>query len=178
MTDIEREELRTAALAAKGDIDCIYLHQTAGRYGQYFADYHISIDGDGSVPRIADDFTERRNHTWHRNTGAIGIALCCAYEAEANHGYDVNWGDYPPTAEQIEAAAEAVAILANVLGIEITPETVMTHCEAAAIDGYGPGSGDPETRWDLWYLKDSDGEIKLGGEVIRGKAIWYQQHMQ
>ena len=32
-----------------------------------------------------------------------------------------------------------------------------------------------ETRWDLWYLRDSpgDGAMKPGGQVIRGKALWY-----
>ena len=52
---------------------------------------------------------------------------------------------------------------------------VLTHCEAALIDGYGPYSGDAETRWDLWYLRDSpgDGLMKPGGQVIRGKALWY-----
>ena len=36
-------------------------------------------------------------------------------------------------------------------------------------------SGDAETRWDLWYLRDSpgDGAMKPGGQVIRGKALWY-----
>ncbi|MDO5380212.1 MAG: hypothetical protein Q4E98_04995 [Acidaminococcaceae bacterium] len=40
---------------------------------------------------------------------------------------------------------------------------------------YGPYSGDAETRWDLWYLRDSpvDGLMKPGGLVIRGKALWY-----
>ena len=34
----------------------------------------------------------------------------------------------------------------------------MTHCEAALLDGYGPYSGDAETRWDLWYMRDSPGD--------------------
>ena len=54
--------------------------------------------------------------------------------------------------------------------------TVMTHQEAAALDGYGPFSGDPQTRWDLWYLPDLplSAQLKHGGYVLRGKAIWYQ----
>ncbi len=28
-------------------------------------------------------FTEVKEHTWNRNTGSIGIALCCASEAQA-----------------------------------------------------------------------------------------------
>ena len=39
----------------------------------------------------------------------------------------------------------------------------------------GPYSGDAETRWDLWYLRYSPGvgAMNPGGQVIRGKALWY-----
>lgn len=50
--------------------------------------------------------------------------------------------------------AEVVAILASVLDIPIDKEHIMTHAEAADIDGYGYGSGDPETRWDLLVVDD------------------------
>ena len=29
----------------------------------------------------------------------------------------------------------------------------MTHCEAALLDGYGPYSGDAETRWTCVYAR-------------------------
>ena len=32
----------------------IYLHWTAGRYGQFFADYHVQIDADGGIYVIGD----------------------------------------------------------------------------------------------------------------------------
>ena len=69
----------------------------------------------------------------------------------------------------------SLAALAQGLNIPIDRWNVLTHCEAALIDGYGPYSGDAETRWDLWYLRDSpgDGAMKPGGQVIRGKALWY-----
>ena len=55
----------------------------------------------------------------------------------------------------------------------------MTHCEAAFQDGYGPGDDDPEMRWDLWFLPDValHGELYPGGDLIRGKAIFYQCEM-
>ncbi|WP_301961935.1 hypothetical protein [uncultured Phascolarctobacterium sp.] len=55
----------------------------------------------------------------------------------------------------------------------------MTHCEAALIDGYGPYSTDPQTRWDLWYIRDSpgDGVMRHGGLVLRGKALWYYSRL-
>ena len=77
--------------------------------------------------------------------------------------------------QQIDAAGKLVAALAQGLNLPIDRWNVLTHCEAALIDGYGPYSGDAETRWDLWYLRDSpgDGLMKPGGQVIRGKALWY-----
>jgi len=152
---------KLAELVALGHnrISQIYLHWTAGRYGQLYDDYHFNIDADGSVYQTCTQLTELKSHTWHRNTGAIGIAL----------------GKFPPTPQQIDAAGKLVAKLAQGLNIPIDRWNVLTHCEAALIDGYGPYSGDAETRWDLWYLRDSpgDGAMKPGGQVIRGKALWY-----
>ena len=58
----------------------------------------------------------------------------------------------PPTAVQIEVLAKIVAILCDELRLDIDDYHVMTHCEAAFKDGYGPGDGDPDMRWDLWFL--------------------------
>lgn len=107
--------------------------------------------------------------------GSIGIALCCASEAQACSGRDTNFGGEPPTVVQIETLAKTVAVLTACLELEINVLTVTTHCEAALFDGYGPHSGDPQLRWDLWYLPDLplDSALKPGGYVIRGKALWY-----
>ncbi|MBF1696751.1 MAG: N-acetylmuramoyl-L-alanine amidase, partial [Selenomonas sp.] len=32
----------------------LYLHWTAGHYGQFFADYHVQIDADGAIYVIGD----------------------------------------------------------------------------------------------------------------------------
>ncbi len=155
----------------------IYLHWTAGRYSEIYPDYHLSIDYNGRIYAPYDnlDLNQYRQHTWLRNSNAVGIALCGAYGAIANHGYDADMGDYPITDAQIEAISVVVAILCKYSGIPI--ENVLTHCEAALEDGYGPYSGDPETRWDLWYLRDSsDGQVKGGGDIIRGKALWYMNY--
>ena len=110
-------------------------------------------------------------------SGSIGIALCCALGAQANSGYDADMGSYAPTAAQTDKLAQVVAVLVQGLALDASPEVVITHCEAALADGYGPYSGDPETRWDLWYMRDSpgDGVMKPGGDVMRGKAQWYLQ---
>ena len=168
---------KLAELVALGHnrISQIYLHWTAGSYGQLYDDYHFNIDADGSIYQTCTQLTERKSHTWHRNTGAIGIALCCACGALPHNGRDTEFGKFPPTPRQIDAAGKLVAALAQGLNIPIDRWNVLTHCETALIDGYGPYSGDAETRWDLWYLRDSpgDGAMKPGGQVIRGKALWY-----
>ena len=167
------EEVRTLAKAAKGEIDKIYLHWTAGPYGIPFRDYHFNVDDDGTIYCMCEELTEKKAHTWHRNTGAIGISLCCCEGAQAYDGYNAELGEYPPTTKQIEALSHLVAVLCEELEIVIDKEHVMTHEEAATIDGYGPYSGDPETRWDLWYLPDYNDNLRKGGDIIRGKALWY-----
>ena len=113
-------------------------------------------------------------HTYQRNSGAIGIALCCALDASWC-GEKPDLGQYPPTLKQLQNLAKVVAVLCAGLGIEITPESVMTHAEAAALDGYGPGSGDSETRWDLAWVQDAKGNLCRGGELLRQLAQYYSK---
>lgn len=119
--------------------------------------------------------TDYKPHTWQRNTGSIGITLCCGFNAQANNGYDAWLGLFAPTPQQLDSLGRVTAVLVDALALPLNEDTVFTHCEAAFIDGYGPFSGDAETRWDLWYLRDlpGDGLMKLGGFVLRGKGLWY-----
>lgn len=157
----------------------IFLHWSAGHYGQAYEDYHLNIDYNGRIYACDNDldFDKKLEHTWHRNSGSIGIAMLGCYDAVANAGHNCNFGSEPPTPAQIEAMACAVAIICKYGNIPIDDVSVMTHCEIATEDGYGPGSGDSETRWDLWYLPDYDGVMKPGGQVIRGKALWYYNYV-
>ena len=177
MKEVTLEQLEEYANGACGAITKVYLHWSAGKYDSTFNDYHINITGDGKIYMSTIDLYDLLPHTWQRNTGAVGVALCCCYGAVANEGYNADFGDYPPTKEQVESMAKVVAVLSKALGLEINPDNFMTHCEAATEDGYGPHSGDPETRWDLWYLPDFDGEMREGGVVIRGKALFYLSSM-
>ena len=168
-------ELAKMAKAAKGSIDRLYIHWTAGHYDSVFDDYHINITGAGETYLSTDDLTAVLAHTWHRNTGAIGIALCCCVDATINCDGTFSFGSEPPTDLQIEKTAQVIAVLADVLGLPIDAEHVMTHAEVGDLDGYGPaeiGTKDFE-KWDLWQLPDYDGEWRGGGEVLRGKANWY-----
>lgn len=165
----------------------IYLHWTAGRYGQMYDDYHLNIDQDGSVWASTDDFSETLSHTWHRNTASIGITICCGYGATTE-----DLGDYPPTVTQIDSIAQVIAVLAPALWLTIDSKRVMTHAEAADnIDGmlpegdeYGPNNGCE--RWDLQFLDTNESpewitdydDPRTGGNVIRGKANWYKNKFE
>ncbi|MGL5512056.1 MAG: peptidoglycan recognition protein family protein [Sporomusa sp.] len=178
MNKADKDQLLQYLKAAKGKgIRKVYAHWTAGRYTQVFDDYHICIKGDGEVWFTTDNLAAILAHTYMRNTNAIGITLCCAYGAT----YPNNFGQYPPTNAQIETLAEVLAIISRELNIPIDIQHIMTHAEAADnLDGtrphspYGPKNGCE--RWDLYQLQDSDGQWKSGGDVLRGKAIWYQQN--
>ena len=114
------------------------------------------------------DFDVRPAATWRRNSGSIAITLDCCYNAKPD---DI--GDYPPTDEQIEVLAMVVTAICDEMGMDITKDNVMTHAEIATVDGYDLDSGDPDCRWDLLFLHQSD-ERGSGGDIIRSKAIYYQ----
>ena len=159
----------------------IYLHWSAGHYNTVFDDYHVNITADGTL-YITGDLDEVKAHTYHRNTGAVGISLCCAYGATTN-----DLGDEPPTQAQIEAMSQAIEAIADGLWLTIDMEHVLTHGEAAdnidgiyASDPYGPQT--TVERWDLQFLGSSESpyyttnynDEHTGGNVLRGKANWYR----
>jgi hypothetical protein len=167
----------------------IYLHWTAGHYDTLFEDYHISITGDGEIYVSTDDFSEVLEHTWKRNTGGIGIAICGCYGAGSN-----DLGDEPPTDEQIQIMSQIIAVLANNLWLTIDKQWIMTHGEAANNeDGdfschdpypwWNDSYGDGDTRGDLEYLGTEESPCynpyatdgTRGGDVLRGKANWYRK---
>lgn len=161
------DELWKTARAAGRDAK-IYLHWSAGHYGQFYDDYHLNIDADGSVYATAQSLAEIKDHTWRRNSGAVGIALACCAQATSN-----DLGDEPPTEQQIECLAQVVAVLCCCLNIPIDGAHVMTHAEVANLEDYGPDT--TWERWDLWYLKNGD-EPGSGGNIIRGKASFYYEN--
>lgn len=158
-------DLTALTVKARGHINRIYLHWSAGRYNQSFDDYHINILGDGTIDLTCNSFTDKKAHTWLRNTGAIGITLACMYD-----GKPWNFGDYPPTPQQIETLAQVVSKLCIEIGIPL--DEVYTHAEIADVDGYGINDSDPDMRWDLLKLSENDNDWS-GGDIIRGKARFY-----
>ena len=164
----------------------VYLHWSAGSYNAKFEDYHVSIDGDGKFFVSTEDFSQVLNGTYKRNSGAVNLSLCCAA------GATTNWlGTYPPTEKQIESMAECIVAVCEGLWLTIDKGHVLTHGEAAANeDGlylhpryacWADDFGDGNTRWDLEYLGTSESPKynpratngSRGGDVLRGKALWY-----
>ena len=160
----------------------VYLHWSAGHYGQFFDDYHINIDSDGSFYVATGDFSDVLSHTYRRNSGSVGISMSCCAFATTN-----DLGDEPPTEEQIESMAKVIVAVCDGLWLTIDKDHVMTHGEAADNeDGiypheyYGPRT--TCERWDLELLGTSESNTfspwatdgSRGGDVLRGKALWYK----
>lgn len=187
IAECSREEIWQIA-KSKGIEPKIYLHWTAGRYNATSAHYHVNITGDGSIYVSTENLADVLEHTWRRNSGSVGITLCCAYGAGS-----CGLGDYPPTAKQIEVMAQVICAIADALWLTIDKSHVMTHGEAANNEDGGVGThkpyawwndgyGDGDTRGDLEYLGTAESpsykpwatDGSRGGDVIRGKANWYK----
>ena len=163
----------------------IYLHWTAGHYGQFFADYHVQVDADGGIYVIGDGALDALHAaTYRRNSGSVSIALLGCVDATTD-----DLGGEPPTAAQIEAMAMAAAALADGLWLTIDKVRVLTHGEAPdnedgvrAHAPYGPRT--TCERWDLEYLGTAESPAfapwaedgTRGGDVLRGKAQYYREH--
>ena len=175
---ITHKELHKLAGEAKGITKKLYLHWTGGNYGDAYDDYHLNIDKDGQLYLTCKSFLDEKFHTFSRNRHALGIALCCCANSKLYGHGRVDFGDQPPTPVQLEKMAQVIAILTHALELPIEFSTVLTHAEAAFMDGYGPGSGDKEMRWDLWYLPDLpfNRAMRPGGTALREKAQWYYDY--
>lgn len=192
VTPAELEELAgeyraalAAAAAEYGRETKVYLHWSAGHYGQFWSDYHVQIDKDGEIYVIADGaLDDVLAATWRRNSGSVSVCILGCLDADTNR-----LGAEPPTDAQIESMAQAIAALSNGLWLTIDKQRVLTHGEAADNeDGIEPHEAyGPRTtceRWDLEYLGtlespkfhpwSTDGG--RGGDVLRGKANWYRQY--
>lgn len=194
MTKVTIDELRQMASDCRESIWAransmgrepkIYLHWTAGRYSQFWDDYHVQIDEDGKLympPDVTLD-DDSLPATYRRNTGSVAITLLCCVGATSE-----DLGEMPPTKAQIESMAQAIVAIADGLWLTIDKDHVLTHGECADNeDGiypheeYGPKS--TCERWDLEYLQTNESpkfnplaeDGSRGGDVLRGKANYYR----
>ena len=162
----------------------VYLHWSAGHYGQFWDDYHVQIDKDGEIYVIGDgELDDVLAATWKRNSGSVSVSILGCVGATAD-----DLGQESPTPLQIDGMAQAIAALCNGLWLTIDKQRVLTHGEAAdnedgvyAHEPYGPKNGCE--RWDLEYLGTEESPTynpwaedgTRGGDVLRGKANWYRQ---
>lgn len=153
------------------------MHWTASDYERVFAAYHVCVSGssDAVVHHTFDLRANMRDvalapampyaqHTAGRNSFAIGIAVC-AMDGATPHDF----GAYPITAAQIDAACTVAAQLARFYAI--APAAIRTHAEAALDDGYF-GAGDDDLRWDIARFAPSPvpleaSEARACGDVFR-----------
>ena len=155
---VTEDMIRDMAREARSGIRHIFLHWTGGHYGHNEEAYHICIDPPAGKDASLLDVAYENDHLARTDCAVI------------------DYGEEPPTRKQIEAMAKIVALLCRELCLPLAEDTVMTHCEIAFVDGYGPGDGDPDMRWDLWFLPEPNtlgGALYPGGLLLRAKAQYY-----
>lgn len=166
---------------------CGTFHWTAGTYEPNDlerSDYHLLIVYDPKTKKVHtekhNNYTDKLGHTWNRNTGNVGISLCGMAAPSDWH----NFGKYPILYIQLIEACIAAAEVC--LLKDLKPEDWKTHAEWAVLDGYGPFSGDPETRWDLalfkpakyWDREQAEKDVITQGEWLRGKIRFYMSQVK
>ena len=163
----------------------IYFHWSGGNHNGRPAPYHSFVDGAGKIYYNSPYTVDKYEHTWRRNTGSVAIAAAAMGHVGQENGYieRKGWAENPLKHVQVNSMTLEAARLALAWGwkeSDINIRNIMTHAEAAANrDGksptpnYGPG-GEPEIRWDLWYLTQG-GAKWSGGEIMRGMI---KQHMR
>jgi len=145
----------------QGRIERIYTHWSAHDYASVFPAYHfcVATRADGKIVVVnTHDVTENmRNvydapddpyaaHTRGRNSYALGISIMAMEGAKPE-----NFGKYPLTEPLIDALCKVGAYLAQYYGVPVDADHIMSHAEAAVLDGYF-GTAENE-RWDIARLR-------------------------
>ena len=136
MREITLQELAALAENAKGEIRRIYLHWTAGHYNNTYDDYHLNITGDGTVWSSCGKLTEYKEHTWHRNSGAVAVSICCCADAVAYADGGVDFGSVPPTHIAADPSVQITVTPEEPAATEPTtePETPAAGAADPAVD--------------------------------------------
>lgn len=163
-----------------GSLSRLYLHWTVAPFGCTFGDYNGEADFEGGNwkmivthdPRdnaVGVNNNEPASHTWHRNTGAVGVSI-----AGMSGATEQNFGPDAVTLTGLEHLCACAGAFASHYGIDSLgtvqqgathvgdggvqintagEHTILTHAECATIDGYLCGfTSDPDCRWDLGSL--------------------------
>lgn len=115
----------------------IVLHWTAGAYKASNSDkshYHFCVEDDGTIVRgyktILDNVSTSDQvyamHTRGLNTGSIGIAVCCMFQATET---PFKPGPYPMTKKQAEVLCLVAADLCEFYNLSPSKDVVLGHGE-------------------------------------------------
>jgi hypothetical protein len=179
---------RLPVLGTGQAITHLYLHWSATGYSGSLCEYNAlvslrsadkawvcNIETDPRLNATEPPQLGYAAHTWQRNGHAFGLCV----EAMAN-ATPSNFGDSPITLEEIETlcACAAVVCLKYHIDSVADPKLVMTHAEAAIIDGYFilDQTLDGVTRWDLARLTASDTPITRQEAVSNGNKLRARIH--
>jgi len=176
-SDIRSKRDQTISAADKGGLSgmtgkgsAIYLHWTAGSYGGVSGNYHTTITGDGKINRTTPYDKFNVDHTYKRNSNAVGLSVAAMGGSPDPWSIPVKPIQYQKMAEEAARIAKAWGWTAS----DINIKNVMTHAEAGANkdgtkrhDNYGPRQwGGTGERWDLFNLYKNDAPGS-GGDKIR-----------
>jgi hypothetical protein len=96
-------------------------------------------------------------HTFSRNSHGLGCAVAAMWEATPS-----NFGPNPVQAHEAEAFFAMCGAAAATYNLDpLDSSQVYTHAEAAIIDNYFPGDGDPDARWDWARTEASDAPLTV-----------------
>jgi hypothetical protein len=198
--------LQSLPAVPAGLLSRIYLHWTVAPFGATFSDYNGEADFESGawVLKITHDPRDNApglnsnpeaSHTWHRNTGALGVAIAGMTGATQH--------DFGPAAVTVAGLEHQCALAAgfaacygiDALGtvqhgathagdsgdpIDTTGEpTILTHAECASLDGYLCGfTSDPDCRWDLGSLVALPAGMSLTKAIVSqcGDALRQRVH--
>jgi hypothetical protein len=165
-----------------GRLECIYLHWSSGDYETVYPSYHYCVALSGGVPIVVETNDLRANmhdvrqstdpyaaHTASRNSYAAGLAVMAMRDARPD-----DFGEFPLVPEAVDTLCSVAAALARAYDIPLDAAHVMTHAEAAIIDGYFGANGDDE-RWDIARLQPSplplvEDDARRTGEDLRARC--------
>lgn len=150
----------------------LILHWTAGSYvvnDDILQHYHFAVDGSGTVHAgifkpedniklVGDQYAA---HTYHCNTGSIGISVCAMGGAVQS---PFNVGKYPIKIEQQDAFVALAAHLCDTYGIKVSRSTVLTHAEVQPTLGVKQ-----KGKWDITWLPGmpQPGDPVEVGDILR-----------
>ena len=150
-----------------GRIERIYLHWSAGDYETVYPAYHYCIALHDGIPLVVEthDLLAKAQHTYQRNANAAGLSIMAMRDARPH-----DFGAFPLVQSAVDALCTVAAAIAHAYAIPIDASRILTHAEAAIVDGYF-GEGD-EQRWDIARLHPSpepltEREAQATGDYLR-----------